>query len=105
MQLAKTPSQDDAHAHLKGEWQGWRQPNTTASAGMEAQGSKGDNNIPGKSIPQWYSYRLYVKLIQTITGDTVSLCIPIHRRRRAAASNGHIPQTQTTRQTLDPVYP
>jgi hypothetical protein len=68
--------------------QGWRQPNTTAAANKAAHEGKENNNIPGKSIPQWYSYRLYVKLMQTITGNTVSLCIARHAIARAAASTG-----------------
>lgn len=55
---------------------------------MKAQGNRGDINIPGKSIPQWYAYRLFVKLMRKVTGDTVSLSTTIPRCFCPAASTG-----------------
>jgi hypothetical protein len=68
------------------EQRGWQQPDTGAR-GIEARRGKEDN-IPGRSIPQWYSYRLFVKLMRKATGDTVSLSTTISRRPLPAASTG-----------------
>jgi len=54
------------------------------------------------SIPQWYTDRLMPEMIRIKTDRIVSLG---HHHTSPTTSSERIPQTQTTRQTLDPIYP
>jgi hypothetical protein len=76
-----------------------------AVASTEAQDNEAGDNIPGKSIPQRYSYRLFVKSIRKVTCRTVSLGNATPTLSSPNNFGNGIPQRQTTRQTLDPVYP
>lgn len=65
----------------------WQQSDTAARC-IKAWRGKEDYNIPGRSIPQWYSYRLFEKPMRKATGHTVSLSTTISQRPLPAASTG-----------------